>query len=135
MVGAHTAVDDNPSLTVRDWAGENPIRIVLDSRDELPEDLNIFKENAVVQILRRSSQQSHEIVEDLYHLGIQSVIIEGGAATLQSFIDQNLWDEIYKFVGEDTYFQKGLAAPHVSHQYSSIETQRLLNDTLKIYTR
>ena len=61
---------------------------------------------------------------------IQSIIIEGGTQTLQSFIDENLWDEALVFVG-DTSFQKGVKAPIIKKQFNE---KLIKGDVLKRYT-
>lgn len=72
-----------------------------------------------------------QICEVLHKYEIQSVIIEGGAQTLQSFIDVNLWDEAFVFVG-DTTFKAGLKAPKLKKTPSEI--RKISDDVLKIYT-
>jgi diaminohydroxyphosphoribosylaminopyrimidine deaminase/5-amino-6-(5-phosphoribosylamino)uracil reductase len=135
LIGAKTALDDNPSLTVRDWHGVNPIRVILDSRNNLPEELNVFNDQAVTQILRRSSSEPKVILEDLYNLNIQSVIVEGGLKTLQAFIDGGLWDEIHQYMGTEIYLKEGIPAPRLPD--TSILQERVLikNDVLKIYRK
>lgn len=134
LVGAQTVIDDNPSLTVRDWHGENPTRIVLDGKNTLPEHLPVFNDKAVTQILKRFSSEPALILEDLYHLGIQSVIVEGGARTLQAFIDHHLWDEIHQFMGTGIYFAEGLKAPRLPINLELKSRQIIQDDVLKIFT-
>ncbi len=133
LVGAQTVVDDNPKLTVRDWAGNHPTRIVLDYRDELSDRFQVFDNAAVTQILKRPVEQVKTIVDDLFFLHIQSVIIEGGARTLQQFISQNYWDEIHLYTGTTTYFKQGLKAPEVPTSASLKDHYDLDNDTVKIF--
>jgi diaminohydroxyphosphoribosylaminopyrimidine deaminase/5-amino-6-(5-phosphoribosylamino)uracil reductase len=135
LIGAQTALDDNPSLTVRDWHGENPIRIVLDARGDLPDDLNVFNEESVTQLLRRSTGDINEILEDLHFLGIQSVIVEGGLKTLQAFIDHGAWDEIHQFTGAEVYLKQGLAAPKLPSNAVLKSRELIANDVLKIFLR
>jgi diaminohydroxyphosphoribosylaminopyrimidine deaminase/5-amino-6-(5-phosphoribosylamino)uracil reductase len=133
LIGAKTALDDNPSLTVRDWNGVNPVRVILDSRNNLPEDLNVFNDQAVTQILRRSSSEPKVILEDLYNATIQSVIVEGGLKTLQAFVDACLWDEIHQYVGPEVYLKEGVPAPSLPND--SVLQERILikGDVLKIF--
>ncbi|PRP66102.1 bifunctional diaminohydroxyphosphoribosylaminopyrimidine deaminase/5-amino-6-(5-phosphoribosylamino)uracil reductase RibD [Nonlabens agnitus] len=133
LIGAQTALDDNPSLTVREWYGNNLIRIVLDSRNDLPENLNVFNEDAMTQILRRDSSEPENIIQDLYHLNIQSVIVEGGAKTLQQFIEKELWDEIHQYMGTTVYFKNGLKAPSIPNNASLQERMMIKDDVLKIF--
>ncbi len=71
-----------------------------------------------------------QICEVLFNYEIQSIIIEGGKQTLQSFIDANLWDEVFVFVG-DVEFKKGLLTPLLKKVPNEI--QKISNDTLKIF--
>ncbi|HSD06526.1 bifunctional diaminohydroxyphosphoribosylaminopyrimidine deaminase/5-amino-6-(5-phosphoribosylamino)uracil reductase RibD [Flavobacterium sp.] len=127
LVGTQTVIDDNPKLNVRDWQGNNPIRIVLDSNNRIPKESAIF-DNSVKTIVLNNSENSilqenttferinfkqnivEQIVESLYNHNIQSVIIEGGLRTLQTFIDAGIWDEARIFTG-NTFFGEGIKAP------------------------
>ena len=134
MVGTNTARYDNPSLTVRDWEGKNPIRIILDRRLELAADLNIFDGNvptyvfterkekpfSTVQYIHVDQLNPANILQALYDLKIQSVFIEGGSKVLSSFIDAKLWDEARIFTSEQL-FQKGISAPTIFGKQSSEE--------------
>ncbi len=133
LIGAQTALDDNPSLTVRDWHGANPIRIVLDSRNDLPENLNVFNDQAATQILRRSSDEIKQIVQDLCNLSIQSVIVEGGGKTLQAFIDAGLWDEIHQYIGAEVYLKEGIPSPQLPSTAQLQSREHIQNDVLKIF--
>lgn len=148
LVGTTTALNDNPSLTVRSWSGVNPIRIVIDRTSKIPRDYNLL--NGVIKTLVFSEVKHvidsyrnvrferidftknvpEQICGILYKHEIQSVIIEGGKQTLQSFIDANLWDEAYIFVG-DVNFKRGLKAPILKK--APIEIRAILTDTLKVY--
>lgn len=148
LVGTTTALNDNPSLTVRSWKGSNPIRIILDRNLKIPLHYNLFDkkvktivltednivensaENLLLETINFSNNVPKQICEVLYKHEIQSVIIEGGAQTLQSFIDTNLWDEAVVFVG-DTLFNKGLKAPEIKK--APIKIKRISTDTLRIY--
>ncbi|NJX14978.1 bifunctional diaminohydroxyphosphoribosylaminopyrimidine deaminase/5-amino-6-(5-phosphoribosylamino)uracil reductase RibD [Tamlana crocina] len=128
LVGANTVLQDNPSLTVRDWTGQNPIRIVLDKTESLPQKLSVFNEEAETILLKETSAKS--ICEALFKANINSVIIEGGTKTLQKFIDENVWDEARVFIGNNT-FGDGTKTPFFSG--TLISEENILNDTLKIY--
>ena len=92
MVGTDTARLDNPRLDVRAWVGPQPVRVVIDSNHRLPTDLHLFegKQPTLTYDMRNLSL----ILTDLYDRGLQSLLVEGGAKLLQSFIDAGLWDEI-----------------------------------------
>ncbi|KEZ92982.1 bifunctional diaminohydroxyphosphoribosylaminopyrimidine deaminase/5-amino-6-(5-phosphoribosylamino)uracil reductase RibD [Nonlabens ulvanivorans] len=135
LVGAKTVIDDNPSLTCRDWNGENPLRVVLDSRNNITPDYQVMDDAAVTLKLELSSSDTLEILNSLYQNDIQSIIIEGGTTTIQSFIDAGLWDEAYQFMGTDVLFHQGLQAPVLSGDYSMLSRKVLANDVLKIYRK
>ncbi|WMI65563.1 bifunctional diaminohydroxyphosphoribosylaminopyrimidine deaminase/5-amino-6-(5-phosphoribosylamino)uracil reductase RibD [Aestuariibaculum sp. YM273] len=136
LVGTNTVLQDNPSLTTRNWTGEHPIRIVLDAKNKLPKDLAVFNNEArTISITKSdidfSKQVAQQICELLHQENITSIIIEGGAKTLQTFIDENLWDEARIFTGNAT-FKNGTKAPEFSGRL--ISEKQIINDTLKIYT-
>lgn len=135
LVGKHTALNDNPSLTVRDVSGKNPIRILIDSQLQVQNDISLFSTDAPTLIFNRLKNEKKEniewikipetstkyILDELYQRGIHSVMVEGGSRTLQYFIIDNVWDEAYVLVG-DLYFGEGVKAPvlnrvptHVHH--------------------
>ncbi len=148
LVGTNTALNDNPKLTIRSWQGENPIRVVLDRTLKIPVTSSLYDgtaktiilteklpdknsdEKVVFEKLAIDKNTSKQICEVLFKNEIQSVIIEGGRTTLQGFIDENLWDEAYVFVG-DTLFKDGLNAPELKKVPNDI--QKISNDTLNIY--
>jgi diaminohydroxyphosphoribosylaminopyrimidine deaminase/5-amino-6-(5-phosphoribosylamino)uracil reductase len=147
LVGTQTVVDDNPSLNVRDLQGNNSIKIVLDRQNRLPDELAVFKSNEKTIVLSESKRDfknkncqseiinfngnlTQEICNSLFQHNIQSVIIEGGAKTLQTFIDANLWDEARVFKGTIS-FKAGTIAPILSGQL--IEKRQILEDELLIF--
>lgn len=135
LVGTHTVFEDNPSLTARDWKGNNPTRIVIDKDNKLSENHTIFNNEAKTIIINKdtidfSKNISKQIGNVLFENDITSVIIEGGAKTLQTFIDVNLWDEARIFIGKTT-FKKGVKAPVFNGQLVSEEF--IITDILKIY--
>jgi len=91
LVGTNTALMDNPTLTTRLWPGPNPLRLTIDRRGTLPPTLHL-KDNSTPTVIY-SHESIEEILADLYARGIQSLLVEGGAKLLQSFIDKGLWDE------------------------------------------
>jgi diaminohydroxyphosphoribosylaminopyrimidine deaminase/5-amino-6-(5-phosphoribosylamino)uracil reductase len=127
LTGTQTIIDDNPKLDVRDWTGNNPIRLILDQNNRIPRTSHLFdnqqktvvfcktttdldKENITFKIINFNKNIATEVVEVMYQYQIQSVIIEGGQQTLQTFIDANLWDEARVFKG-GTAFNEGTIAP------------------------
>lgn len=144
LVGTKTVIDDNPKLNVRDWSGNSPVRVVLDQNNRISKNSFIF-DNSVKTIIFTKSQISvsaenttfevidfkkniiPQILAVLYQNQIQSIIIEGGLQTLQSFIDQNIWDEARIFVGK-TIFGNGTKAPVL--QMKNVTKTYILNDEL-----
>ncbi len=130
LVGGKTVLEDNPSLTTRDWEGKNPLRVVIDTKGNLDKNLTVFNQEAETLVIPSTDPQL--ISETLYDKGIQSVIIEGGAQTLQYFIDANHWDEVRVFKG-NTSFSKGTKAPQLSQYFLLEKTDTILDNTLHYY--
>ena len=136
LVGGNTVMQDNPSLTVRDWSGLHPTRIVIDTHNSLPNEYAVFNTTAKTIRLTKneidfSKPLASQICKHLHEHNITSVIIEGGSKTLQTFINENLWDEARVFYGTNQ-FTEGTKAPVISGQL--ISETKILNDTLKYYT-
>jgi len=142
LVGRKTVENDNPSLTVREVNGKNPIRILIDSQLKISSDSNIFNSDAKTIILNKIKSEetanckwvklndlnTDSILKILYELNIQSVFIEGGSKTLQHFIVDHSWDEARVIVG-NTNFNDGLKAPKINY----IPTEKFSFSTDKIY--
>lgn len=130
LVGTRTALADDPSLTVRLWSGPDPVRLVIDKELQLPGSLRLFDgkvRTIVFNMLRHEevgnlayyqlagdSSLVHQIGQALYQLKIQSVLVEGGARLLQSFIDEDYWDEARVITNNELELPGGLAAPVLS---------------------
>lgn len=97
MVGTSTVLVDNPKLNVRAYFGENPLRITIDKNHKLLKNLHFFDNSQPTKIYEITDLS--EILSDLHSQKIQSVIVEGGAKLLQSFIEKNLWDEARILIG------------------------------------
>jgi diaminohydroxyphosphoribosylaminopyrimidine deaminase/5-amino-6-(5-phosphoribosylamino)uracil reductase len=130
LAGAGTIRRDNPYLNVREWKGDNPVRIILSGSGNLPEDLAVYKSigsvvifthnpgnssqgNAVVVKLNHTEPASVQIADYLFQWGIQSLLIEGGATLLEHFISTGLWDEARIFTGSEDFI-KGIEAPRIT---------------------
>jgi diaminohydroxyphosphoribosylaminopyrimidine deaminase / 5-amino-6-(5-phosphoribosylamino)uracil reductase len=111
LIGRKTALLDNPLLTSRGVNGKNPIRIVLDRTLSLTKNLNVFNADAKTIIINELlSDEQHiqvdfstlipSILKEFHSRNIQSIIIEGGAQTLNTFITQNVWDEARVFTSK-----------------------------------
>jgi len=148
LVGTQTVINDNPKLNTRDWAGNNPVRVVLDQNNRISKDSFIFDDTVKTIVFTKSEINSStentvfesidfdqniipQILTVLHQNQIQSVIIEGGLQTLQSFIDENIWDEARIFIGK-TSFGKGTKAPVISKKNT---TKTLVQNDELIYVR
>lgn len=146
LVGTQTAIDDSPKLDVRDWTGKNPIRIVIDANRRIPKNNQLFdnqvktivickqideinSENCIFESIDFQGNIPEQTAEILYKHNIQSVIIEGGSRTLQTFIDAKLWDEARIFMG-NSFMKEGIKAPKlVVNEYKK---QLIIDDELLI---
>jgi diaminohydroxyphosphoribosylaminopyrimidine deaminase/5-amino-6-(5-phosphoribosylamino)uracil reductase len=148
LVGTQTVIDDNPKLNARDWNGNDPIRLVLDQNNRIPVENAVFdntiktivftksrnavnKENTNFEVIDFNKNIASQIAQVLFQHQIQSVIIEGGLQTLQTFMDANLWDEARIFIGKLT-FGNGIKAPQIS---KSIYKKKLISDDELIIAR
>ncbi|HCM75279.1 MAG TPA: bifunctional diaminohydroxyphosphoribosylaminopyrimidine deaminase/5-amino-6-(5-phosphoribosylamino)uracil reductase RibD [Cytophagales bacterium] len=145
LVGYNTALHDNPHLTVRDWSGKNPLRIVIDKELKLDPANNIFdaaapticynmmkqdKQSNLEWVKLNDSKIIEQIIAHLYKRKIQSLIVEGGAQTINSFLSAGLWDEARVFISSDK-FEKGIKAPELKTGYAKQEW--IGDDALKIF--
>jgi diaminohydroxyphosphoribosylaminopyrimidine deaminase/5-amino-6-(5-phosphoribosylamino)uracil reductase len=136
LVGTNTARYDNPKLNIRLWSGLDPIRIVIDKKLTLEKSLHLFDQSqpTICYNLETDEGQPNleyvkldsnnflsELVRDLHQRKIQSVIVEGGATTLQGFIDSQLWDEARIFTSPSS-FQTGIKAPIIAAKVVKQET-------------
>ncbi len=146
LVGTNTVLEDNPKLDVRNWTGENPIRIVLDKNGRISKNCHV-KDGRIMTIvlteeenLTSSENLSYEkcifdkrltktIAAIALKYSIQSILIEGGKHTLQTFIDDNLWDEARVFKGT-TYLKNGVKAPDLNGHFL---LKNIKSDQLKLY--
>ncbi len=126
LVGTKTAEKDNPSLTRRHWPGNNPVRLLIDRNLRLPATLNLFDKSQKTLVFNAVKNEENEnlhfikidfgkkiaqqILEILYQQQILSVVVEGGKQLLETFIDDNLWDEAHVFIGNKFFFG-GIKAP------------------------
>lgn len=133
LVGGKTIITDNPQLTTRLWKGKNPIRIVIDTKNNLPDDAHVLdqstptivfnfvqdkKENNIRYIKIEKENIPQQVLAHLYQLNINSVLIEGGTKTIQTFLNAGLCDAIYYFESE-IKLCSGIAAPLASQQFEA----------------
>ena len=135
MVGYKTALMDNPRLNVRHWAGTDPVRVVTDRRLQLPAHLHLLDNSQSTILVNyeretdiptdperyelpstaylkidRGHDEIAQLLEGLHRRKIHSVLVEGGAAVINAFLDSGLWDEIRRCQGRLT-IGGGVAAP------------------------
>lgn len=140
LVGKNTILQDNPQLTTRQWAGQNPIRVVIDPHQELTHHYSVFDNQAITIVFSEKenkqtnchkiefkNQSVEQMLDILYHKGIQSIIIEGGKYTIEQFVRANVWDEARFFVGEKLIVN-GIEAPKLP--ILPYQQQKIGNDQL-----
>jgi diaminohydroxyphosphoribosylaminopyrimidine deaminase / 5-amino-6-(5-phosphoribosylamino)uracil reductase len=148
LVGTNTAAFDDPELTTRLWPGGNPIRLVVDLHLRLPSSLKLFdrkvrtvvfnlhkheeKENLLFYQMAEDASVVHQIMNALYQMKLQSVLIEGGAQLLQSFVDEGMWDEARVICNEELIIGSGIPAPQLQDQLL-INKEVLSTDTIRYY--
>ena len=123
LIGVQTVIDDDPELTTRLVYGNNPTRIVLDPNNRIPSNSKVLSNESETIIFSSTKNlelnvdndiiiefEIDSILESLYKRGIQSVIVEGGAFTIQKFINSNKWDCIRIFKSNKN-LNEGLIAP------------------------
>jgi diaminohydroxyphosphoribosylaminopyrimidine deaminase / 5-amino-6-(5-phosphoribosylamino)uracil reductase len=148
MVGTNTALFDNPSLNNRHWSGKNPIRIVIDKDLKTPAQHHLFSDGEKTIIFNKFKNEDEgnlcykkiseeisilkQVMKSLFEMKLQSVLVEGGAKLLQSFIEEGLWDEARVITNNELIIDNGIAAP-VLREMSLIKTESLLSDTIYYY--
>ncbi|MFN0031833.1 MAG: bifunctional diaminohydroxyphosphoribosylaminopyrimidine deaminase/5-amino-6-(5-phosphoribosylamino)uracil reductase RibD [Flavobacteriales bacterium] len=155
LVGSNTVRLDNPSLTVRHVLGNNPLRVVLTNALDVPPDSTVLNNEAKTLLFFHTKQQTedrkvklmllndslqfhsiqssaalYEVMDVLYQLQIQSVMVEGGASILHQFIESDLWDEARVFTGSFN-FKNGVRAPELNQNPARHEM--INNDSLNFY--
>jgi diaminohydroxyphosphoribosylaminopyrimidine deaminase/5-amino-6-(5-phosphoribosylamino)uracil reductase len=127
LVGTQTALNDNPSLTTRLIEGRNPVRILIDFDLKVPQEFKIYNNEAPTLVFNQEKEAEEgnvkfikiskenfleELMQKLFENQIQSVLIEGGSRTLQTFINANLWDETIIIKNENLNLENGTKTPN-----------------------
>lgn len=159
LVGTNTAINDNPQLDTRLWPGNSPLRLVVDMNRRLPAVLKLF-DGAVPTVVFNKHEHSlpfeklshyqvpgvqyyqvtdtvsmvPQILNGLYRLGVQSVLVEGGRQLLQSFIDEDSWDEARVITNEELFIGAGLPAPRLQ-QAERVSSQKIGSDNIQIFQK
>lgn len=152
LVGANTALADNPQLSNRLYYGRSPVRVLIDRKGNLPSNLRIFTDGAPTLLFRAQglpemanlpeTVQCIEIPEtaasipfllhQLHDLKLSTLMVEGGIQTLQAFIDQGLWDEALVLTAA-SYLPSGRRAPHLP--VGPVSTYQLGSDKVSLFYR
>lgn len=139
LVGTNTALLDDPQLTNRYWPGKQPIRLLLDKQLRLPNTLKLFgdgEKTIIFNSIRNGEEENIQyyqlpsnedaipsLLNALYQLKLNSVIVEGGAQLLQSFIAAGLWDEARIITNQQLTVAEGLTAPQLANEVQVAEQQ------------
>ena len=148
LVGTNTAHMDNPSLSNRLWSGRQPVRLIIDKTLQLPNTLRLFdksqptllfnhlknKEEENLQFYQLNDRKEFlpQIMDACYQKNIQSVMVEGGSKTLQSFIDNDLWDEARIITNTTLTIADGIPSPTLKNA-RLIDTMMIGRDRIASY--
>jgi diaminohydroxyphosphoribosylaminopyrimidine deaminase/5-amino-6-(5-phosphoribosylamino)uracil reductase len=148
LVGTNTALFDDPELTNRLWTGGDPVRLVVDMDLRLPSSLKIFNGQVKTIIFNGLRYEElgkllyyqvdvndnlvHQIVNACYQLKIQSLLVEGGARLLQSFIDEEMWDEARVIENEELHVMTGIPSPQLPQSILT-EDMNIFSDRIRTY--
>jgi diaminohydroxyphosphoribosylaminopyrimidine deaminase/5-amino-6-(5-phosphoribosylamino)uracil reductase len=148
MVGTNTVLSDDPSLTTRFWNGKNPTRIIIDKSLKISKEKKVFDDEATTLVfnyleeknagsnhfLKISSEKNsiNQILLRLHEMQIQSVLVEGGAHLIQSFLEQDMWDEARIITNTQLFLAEGLPAPVFKHGHLGKEAS-IDDDLIQYY--
>lgn len=146
LVGKNTVLQDNPKLNLRHFEGNRILRIAIDRNLEVPNHMNFFDNSVETIIYNEKTDMVKEsihyikldfkkeviaqIMSHLYHLEIQSLIVEGGAYTLNAFIKSGHWDEAKVFEGGQI-FKNGIESPSIG--VAPFSKEEILDDIMYVY--
>lgn len=142
LVGKNTVLQDDPQLNVRDFVGNQILRLVIDKKLEISKAMRVFDDSSktIVYNEAKDSEDGHvvyvkldfdqevvpQIMSHLHDRGVHSLIVEGGSITLNSFIGSGYWDEARVFIGGET-FENGIKAPVLN---GILESKEVIDDNL-----
>ncbi len=148
LIGTNTALIDNAKLTARHWPGKQPVRVVIDRELQIPESQHLFDQESATIIfnnkisktegknewieLKNNADNLPEIISTLYKKNIQSLIVEGGSALLNSFIQAGLWDETIIITNTKMTSGIGVKAP-ILHSSELLCRSKIDIDEVSIY--
>ncbi len=150
LVGTNTAMQDDPALTTRLWPGKDPLRLVIDKQLKLPLHLKLFDGSVRTMIFNYEKQEEAtnlfyckldhtqnflpQVLNALYKMQVQSVLVEGGANLLQSFINESLWDEARVITNTSLENTEGLDSP-VLKEFIIFNEQKIQNDRISFFRK
>lgn len=148
LVGVQTVVMDNPILNTREWPGNNPLRLILDPSNRIPNDATVLQDELTTVVLNqekserllKNNKEYHTmkdfnldaLMEFCYKRNLLSLFVEGGQKTLTHFIEKELWDEARVFTSQEK-LTTGLKSPDFDAPISKVE--KLNNTILHTYFR
>jgi diaminohydroxyphosphoribosylaminopyrimidine deaminase / 5-amino-6-(5-phosphoribosylamino)uracil reductase len=149
MAGTNTVMMDDPQLTNRLWKGNHPVRVIIDMDLRLPSTLNVFdgsvktivfnalkheeSNNLIFYQVTRDVSLVYQVVNGLYQMKILSVMIEGGARLIQSFIDEGVWDEA-RIITNTKLLSEGIGISSPILNDASVKGElKIQNDIIRIY--
>lgn len=147
LIGTNTALADDPALNVRAWKGKDPVRMVIDKTLRLPNTLKLYDRNQPTIIFNTVRHEElkqlryyklgkesfiQHLLQSCYEMNIQSILVEGGAVLLQSFIDAGIWDEARIISNASLKVPAGLAAPVLKNAIE-IKKEFILTDTITYF--
>lgn len=147
LIGANTAIADDPLLDNRNWYGKSPVKIVIDPHLKCTNDLQLFHQGEKVIVANVEKEMETErvsyfkindqhslpsLLKKFHECNIQSLLIEGGRYTLQSFIDTGLWDEARIITNTKLSIGSGLNAPKLLNA-EKISEENIVNDRIEFF--
>lgn len=150
MVGTNTALRDDPRLTTRLWPGKDPVRVVIDKELKLPGNLKLFDKSVRTIVFNHKKQEDgamlsyyqldksqddlQQIMQALHSEKLQSVIVEGGAKLLQTFINAGLWNEARLISNEELIIGDAVKAP-VLKDHELVSEKRIGTDLISFFVK
>ncbi len=134
LIGVNTANTDNPTLNARFWPGKSPLRMVIDPQNRMRRDITLLTDDEPLLVFTRNFADTvgykqwislgenmlEGIMTYCHKQGIQSILVEGGTHTLDSFYAAGFCDEILK-IQSKVSLQKGIKSPFRDHSWEIIE--------------
>lgn len=151
LVGKNTVMKDNPLLTQRHWFGGSPARVIFDRKLQIPSNANVFASTESVYIFNEEKEVIVGNVEyiklpnvdndmflikamtGLYERGVQSVLVEGGAETINRFLKSGIWDEASVITAQNLTIAEGIDAPVISDSFFAYK-QDIFDDQIEYFT-